>query len=198
MNIKRVYIHDKIYDAFLAAMVDFVSNNLKPGPASDSTTFVGPLQNAMQYDKVKELYQHAEAEKWKIALGGLKEKKEGQGFILPPTIVDNPADDSRIVVEEPFGPILPTLRWTDEADVIRRANDTEAGLGASVWSANVERATQMADQLEAGSVWVNCHFEVGPQLPFGGHKASGVGMEWGSVGLKGWCNPQSLWTKTLL
>lgn len=197
MNIKRVYVHDKIYDAFLAAMVDFVGNNLKPGPAADVNTFVGPLQNSMQYDKVKEIYEEADAKKWKIALGGLKEKKEGKGFILPPTIIDNPAEDSSIVAEEPFGPILPILRWTDEADVIRRANKTEHGLGASVWSTDVEKATKMADQLEAGSVWVNCHFELGPQMPFGGHKSSGMGMEWGHIGLRGWCNGQSFWTKKL-
>lgn len=197
MDIKRIYIHDKIYDAFLAAMVDFVSNNLKSGPAADINTFVGPVQNSMQYGKVKELYEEAEAQKWSIALGGLKEKKDGKGYILPPTIVDNPADDSRIVVEEPFGPILPTLRWTDEAEVVGRANNTDCGLGASVWSADLDRATRIANQLEAGSVWINCHFELGPQMPFGGHKASGIGMEWGHLGLKGWCNGQSFWTKPM-
>lgn len=200
MNIKRVYVHDKIYDSFLAAMVEFVGTNLKHGPAADTSTFVGPVQNSMQFAKVKELYEEAEAQEWDIALGGLKlvdDKKEGKGFLLPPTIIDNPAEDSRIVVEEPFGPILPILRWTDEADVVRRANNTESGLGASVWSKDVERATRIADQLEAGSIWVNCHFEVVPQMPFGGHKASGIGMEWGTVGLKGWCNAQSFWTKKL-
>lgn len=197
MNVKRIYVHDKIYDAFLAAMVEFVSNNLKPGPATDTNTFVGPLQNSMQFGKVKEFFEEADAQNWKIALGGLKEKKDGKGFILPPTIIDNPAEDSRIVAEEPFGPILPTLRWTDEADVIRRANGTESGLGASVWSADVDKATKIADQLEAGSVWINCHFELVPHMPFGGHKASGIGMEWGTLGLKGWCNGQSFWTKTL-
>lgn len=197
MDIKRIYVHDKIYDAFLKAMVDFVRDNLKSGPAADSNTFVGPVQNAMQYGKVKELYEHASAQQWKIALGGVEAMKEGKGYLLPPTIIDNPAEDSRIVVEEPFGPIVPTLRWTDEADVIRRANNTDQGLGASVWSSDVARATKIADQLEAGSVWVNCHFELAPTLPFGGHKASGLGMEWGVYGLRGWCNGQSFWTKKL-
>lgn len=198
MNVKRIYVHDKIYDAFLAAMVEFVRDNLKPGPAGDKNTFVGPLQNAMQYGKVKELFEAAEAQKWKVALGGLGNIEDRKtGFVLPPTIIDNPADDSRIVVEEPFGPILPILRWTDEADVVRRANDTESGLGASVWAQDVARATKIADQLEAGSVWVNCHFELAPNMPFGGHKASGIGMEWGTVGLRGWCNAQSFWTKPL-
>lgn len=195
MNIKRVYVHEKIYDAFLAAMVSFVRDNLKPGPAQDPNTFVGPVQNSAQYEKVKDLFEAAETQKWTIALGGLKEKKQGKGFILPPTIIDNPAEDSRIVQEEPFGPILPVMKWADEDDVVCRANGTDAALGASVWSNDIEKATRIVDQLDAGSAWVNCHFEVGPFTPFGGHKKSGIGMEWGVVGLKGWCNPQSFWVK---
>lgn len=195
MNIKRIYVHETIYGDFLAAMVNFVRDNLKPGPANDPNTFVGPVQNLMQYDKVKTFFEEADTQKWDIALGGLKEKKEGKGYILPPTIIDNPAEDSRIVTEEPFGPILPIMKWSNEADVIVRANSVETALGASVWSNDIEKATKIADQLEAGSVWVNTHFEVGPLMPFGGHKQSGIGMEWGVVGLKGWCNPQSFWTK---
>jgi acyl-CoA reductase-like NAD-dependent aldehyde dehydrogenase len=69
------------------------------------------------------------------------------------------------------------------------------GLGASVWSKDVPRAQRMVEQLEAGSIWVNTHFELAPNVPFGGHKQSGLGMDWGEVGLKGWCNPQAYWVK---
>lgn len=195
MNIKRVYVHDKIYDAFLAAMVDFIKN-MPCGDAKDPNTAIGPIQNTMQYAKVKELIQEAEKQKWTVALGGLKEleKKDGKGLQLPPTLIDNPPEDSRIVVEEPFGPILPIMRWTEEADVVSRANALDSALGASVWSPNIARATKIADQLESGSVWINGHFQVAPNMPFGGHKASGIGMDWGVVGLKGWCNPQGFWT----
>ncbi|KAG8163674.1 hypothetical protein KVR01_006971 [Diaporthe batatas] len=195
MNVKRIYVHEKIYDDFLKAMVDFVRNNMKPGPAADPNTGVGPVQNSMQYAKVLNLFEAAEKEGWKIATGGLKEKKEGKGFILPPTIIDDPAEGSRIEAEEPFGPILPVMRWSDEAELIRRANGFDSGLGASVWSSDITKATKIADQLEAGSVWINTHFEVGPHMPFGGHKQAGLGMEWGVVGLKGWCNPQAFWTR---
>ncbi|ROW04753.1 hypothetical protein VMCG_04835 [Cytospora schulzeri] len=195
MNIKRIYVHEKIYDDFLKAMVEFIKGNLPHGPAADQTTFVGPVQNGVQYAKVLELYEAAEKENWKIALGGLKEKKEGKGFFLPPTIIDDPAEGSLIETEEPFGPILPVMRWSDEDAVVRRANCLEAALGASVWSSDIAKATKIANQLEAGSVWVNTHFEVGPHMPFGGHKHSGLGMEWGVVGLKGWCNAQSFWTR---
>ncbi|KAF3764032.1 aldehyde dehydrogenase [Cryphonectria parasitica EP155] len=196
MNIKRVYVHDKIYDAFLAAMVTFIRDNMPYGPAADPKTIIGPLQNSVQYEKVKKFFAEAETQKWTIALGGLEEeaKIKSKGLLLPPTLIDNPSDDSRIVVEEPFGPILPVMRWTDEKEVISRVNAVEAGLGASVWSSNIEKATEIADALEAGSVWINNHFQVSPNMPFGGHKASGIGMDWGVVGLKGWCNPQGFWT----
>lgn len=202
MNIKRVYVHNDIYDAFLAATVDFIRNNLPHGPAAAETTAIGPVQNSMQFAKLKTFLDEAETKQWAVALGGLKALQESsgsstggnKGFTFPPTVIDNPPEDSRIVVEEPFGPIFPVMRWTDEADVLRRANALDAGLGASVWSADLARATKMADQLEAGSVWVNGHFQVQANMPFGGHKASGIGMDWGVVGLKGWCNPQSFWT----
>lgn len=196
MNIKRIYVHDKIYDQFLKAMVEFVKGNVKSGPAMEPGVLVGPSQNQMQFNKVKEMLGEAEKQGWTVALGGdANSSAEKKGFFLPPTIIDNPPDDSRIVVEEPFGPIVPVLRWSDEEDVVRRANDTLSGLGASVWSGDVARAQRMADGLEAGSVWVNTHFELGPHMPFGGHKNSGIGMEWGTVGLKGWCNGQSFWTR---
>ncbi|KAI9872475.1 MAG: hypothetical protein M1830_001577, partial [Pleopsidium flavum] len=80
-------------------------------------------------------------------------------------------------------------------DVIERANNSKMGLGASVWSADFDRATRMAKQMEAGSVWVNSHFDVLPGVPFGGHKWSGIGTEWGINGLKAYCNSQTLWLK---
>ena len=118
---------------------------------------------------------------------------DGKGYFITPTIIDNPPEDSRIVTEEPFGPILPVLKWDDEEDVIARANDTKMGLGASVWSKDMDRAARMARRLEAGSVWVNSHTNVETHVPFGGHKWSGIGTEFGADGLKQWCNSQSLW-----
>ena len=80
------------------------------------------------------------------------------------------------MTDELFGPILPLLKWSDEADVIARANGTKMGLGASVWSKDLQRAKRMARQLEAGSTWVNSHFSLAPDVPFGGHKWSGIGV----------------------
>lgn len=91
------------------------------------------------------------------------------------------------------GPIIPFLTFTTEADAIVQANATKMGLGASVWSKDIERANRVARGIEAGSVWVNTHFELDPSVPFGGHKESGMGSEWGVGGLKSYCNVQALY-----
>jgi acyl-CoA reductase-like NAD-dependent aldehyde dehydrogenase len=192
MDIKRVYIHEKIYDKFLEAMVN-VAKTFQVGPGTDSNNFVGPLQNQVQFDRVQGFYDDISKEGWKTALGGKPEKDTKKGYFFSPTIIDNPPDSARIVKEEPFGPIFPCMKWSDEEDVIDRANDSRTGLGASVWSADAKRAERMARQLEAGSVWVNMHFEVQAHVPYGGHKWSGMGMEWGLVGLKHWTNTQAVW-----
>ncbi|KAK7221831.1 hypothetical protein V2G26_009834 [Clonostachys chloroleuca] len=194
MNIKRIFVHENIYDKFLAKLVE-TAKQYKVGDHTDAEAFFGPIQNEMQYDKLQAFYSQIEKQGWKTALGGAPGPKEGKGFFMPATIIDNPPDDSDIVTKEPFGPIVPVLKWTDEDEVIRRANATEMGLGASVWSKDVPRAQRMVEQLEAGSIWVNTHFELAPNVPFGGHKQSGLGMDWGEVGLKGWCNPQAYWVK---
>ncbi|KAI3390310.1 hypothetical protein diail_10306 [Diaporthe ilicicola] len=191
--IKRVYVHEDIYDAFLAAFVEFVKT-LKSGSATDFEAMLGPQQNSMQYAKLLDLYSQISKDGWKIALGGEPAaSKTDKGFFLPITVVDNPPEDSRVVAEEQFGPIVPLLKWSDEDDVLRRANTSSMGLGGSVWSTDLKRAERLARRLEAGTVWVNSHFEIGPLVSFGGHKESGIGVELGMDGLKGWCNPQTVY-----
>ncbi|GKU07356.1 unnamed protein product [Fusarium langsethiae] len=168
LNVKRIYVHESIYEKFRDAVVKHVKN-YKLGDGSNEGTSHGPVQNEMQYNR-----------------------NPKNGYYITPTVIDNPPEDSRVVVEEPFGPILPLLSWKDEEEVIERANDTRLGLGASVWSADLETAERVAKQLDAGTVWVNTHFDITPMAPFGGHKESGIGAEWGINGLKGMCNVQSL------
>jgi acyl-CoA reductase-like NAD-dependent aldehyde dehydrogenase len=107
---------------------------------------------------------------------------------VPVTLVENPPDDSRIVVEEPFGPILPVLKWRDEADVIRRSNDTRYGLGASVWGEDQKAVERIGSQLEAGTVWINEIHQYSPHQAFGGHKQSGIGCENSLHGLMEYTN----------
>lgn len=145
-----------------------------------------------RFDRVKELYSEIDRSGWKAALRG-RICPSGRGYFVEPAIIDNPPDESRIVMEEPFGPIVPLLKWKSEDDVLQRANGLRTGLGASVWSADLERAERMARQLSAGSVWVNSHFDTSPRVPFGGHKESGVGREWGIEGFKQYTNSTILW-----
>ncbi|OJJ54205.1 hypothetical protein ASPSYDRAFT_72341 [Aspergillus sydowii CBS 593.65] len=192
MMIKRLYVHEEIYDQFRDAFVKHTAT-LKVGDGTDAETFFGPVQNEMQYEKLKDLFSSIESQGLNPALGGTI--TESKGFFITPTIIDNPPEKSRVVQEEPFGPIIPLIKWSDEDDVLARANATDSGLGASVWSKDIDRANRMAAQLESGSVWVNSHFEVSPNVSIGGHKWSGIGSEWGVNGLVSYCNTQSLWLK---
>ncbi|KAL2127464.1 hypothetical protein VTI74DRAFT_10690 [Chaetomium olivicolor] len=161
MVCKRIYVHDNIYDKFLAGMVEFTKNNIKMGGGFEPGVVMGPVQNSMQFEFLKDMYAQIEKSGWKAALED-KVRTRGKGYFVEPAIIDNPPEDSRIVVEELFGPIVPLLRWSSEQDVIDRANAVETGLGASVWSRDLARAERMARQLSAGSVWVNSHFDVAP------------------------------------
>ncbi|KAJ6022837.1 hypothetical protein N7460_013232 [Penicillium canescens] len=192
MMIKRLYVHEKIYDEFLNKLVAFVKT-LKVGEGTESDVFFGPVQNEMQFKKAKDLFSSITTENLKAALGGSIESSTG--YFIHPTIIDNPPESSRVVQEEAFAPILPIMKWSDEDDVVERANALETGLGSSVWSKDFERATRIADQLQSGSVWVNNHFDLSPTAPFGGHKQSGMGVEWGLTGLLGYCNSQTQWLK---
>lgn len=197
MCIKRVYVHASIYDAFLRALVAYASN-FKVGP-DDPTAFLGPLQNATQLAQVQSYFDDIAKDGLKVALGGSNASLAGKGgYFANPTIIDNPPDSARIVHQEPFGPIVPVLKWDgSDEDILDRANADEAGLGASVWTKNVRRGERMARELQAGSAWVNMHFNLETIVPFGGWKSSGVGCEWGRKGLENWCNVQSLWLPKL-
>ncbi|KEF52112.1 aldehyde dehydrogenase (NAD+) [Exophiala aquamarina CBS 119918] len=192
LALKRIFVHESIFDEFRDALVK-ATKELKLGPGTDEGVFLGPVQNAMQYERVKGFFNDIEKEKWNVAVGG--KNPEGKGYFITPTIIDRPKEGSRIVVEEPFGPIVPLLTFSNDEEAIQKANNTQYGLGASVWSSNIERANEIARKLHAGSVWVNTHFELDARVPFGGHKESGIGVEFGIGGLKSYCNSQTLYLK---
>jgi len=116
----------------------------------------------------------------------------GPGYFFPVTIVADIDDDARLVCEEPFGPILPVLKFSDVEDALQRANNSSSGLGGSVWSSDVETATQLASRLECGTAWVNNHAMIQPDAPFGGVKESGIGVEFGRYGLEEYTSIQTL------
>ncbi len=191
---KRLYIHEDIYDAVRDELVAF-AKTIKVGDGSQQGTDLGPIQNRMQFEKLKELIADIKATNREIVLGG--DVPAGQGFFVPVTIVDNPADDSRVVTEEAFGPILPLLKFKDVDDVVARANDTEYGLAASVWSKDTKLARSIAERIEAGTVWINEMHVFGPHIAFGGHKQSGMGVENALEGLAEYTNPQTIMQREL-
>ncbi|KAI0425813.1 aldehyde dehydrogenase [Xylaria sp. FL1042] len=189
---KRVYVHESVYNNVLSALVAY-AQALKVGMDADS--FLGPLSNQPQYERVKDLLADIKKAGLLVAAGSTEPLADKTGYYLAPTIIDNPPDDARVVVEEQFGPVLPVMKWSDEHDVIKRVNASELGLGASVWTRDLSQADRMASQLQAGNIWVNCHAEMKPNIPFAGHKQSGFGVEMGEDGLKAYCNVQSVWNK---
>lgn len=186
---KRLYIHADIYDDLSQALVAF-AKTVKVGDGAQQGTDLGPVQNRMQFEKLRDLLEHTRDTGGSFLLGG--EITAKKGYFVPVTIVDNPPDDSRVVVEEAFGPVLPLLKFDDVEDVIRRANDSEFGLGASVWSKDVVAARRIAERLEAGTVWVNEIHSFSPHVAFGGHKQSGIGVENSVKGLAEYTNSQTI------
>jgi len=187
---KRVYVHESQHADFVRDFVE-LARTKTVGDGMDPATDLGPIQNTMQYDKLKALLADVRAQGYKVPLGGtIDESLEGN--FVPVTIVDDPPEDSRIVREEPFGPILPILSYRDVDDAVHRANDTDFGLAASVWGPDRAAAIEVANRIEAGTVWVNEIHIHGIDIPFGGHKQSGMGVENGQEGLQEFTNTKTL------
>ena len=144
---------------------------------------MGPIQNKRQFDKVVDLVEDAKARGGKIILGGKLPKKRASGNFYPLTLVRDIDNSHRLVSEEQFGPVLPIIRYERVEDAIRMANDSPNGLGGSVWGRDISEARKVARRMECGSVWINKHGMIQPNAPFGGRKASGIGVEFGKEGL---------------
>ncbi len=180
LAIKRVYVHDSQYDEMCEelgklARETIVDDGLKQG------TKLGPLQNRMQYEKVKGFIEDARLTGKIVAGGDIPDRK---GYFIQPTIVRDIGDDARLVREEQFGPVLPILRYSDIDEVLERANDTVYGLGGTVWSSDLDRAFKVAQRMDTGTVWINQHLDLPNDIRFGGAKQSGIGAEMGQDGLE--------------
>jgi len=187
---KRLYVHEDVYDEVLGELVEY-AKSVKVGDGAQLDTQLGPIQNEPQFKKVTEYFQDCKTNGHRFALGGEIELG-GKGWFIPVTLVDSPPEDSRIVTEEPFGPILPVLKWRDVDDVVERANRTPYGLGASVWGRNLQTVQEIGRRLEAGTVWLNEVHQYSPGQAFGGHKESGLGCENSLHGLMEYTNWQTI------
>ncbi|MFZ6649336.1 aldehyde dehydrogenase family protein [Undibacterium sp. TJN25] len=180
-SIKRLYVHDDIYEEMLVELAA-IARSVKVGDGLEDDSDYGPLQNKAQYDKVLELLEDTARQPGvRILAGGHALGRPG--YFIAPTVVAGIAEGTRLVDEEPFGPVLPVLRFSDVEDAIRRANDSRFGLGGSVWTRDVEKGAEVAARLETGVAWVNHHLGVAAEYPFGGVKESGVGRANGLMGL---------------
>jgi acyl-CoA reductase-like NAD-dependent aldehyde dehydrogenase len=187
--LKRLYVHDSIYDAVCEALVDF-ARTVPVGDGQDEANLLGPVQNEMQFNKVRDMVEDARAKGGHVLLGGTP--GTGPGYFYPITLVADVDHGVWLVDDEQFGPVLPIIRYSDVDEVIARANANPAGLGGSIWSADAAKAKHYATQLECGSVWINKHGAIQPNAPFGGVKQSGFGVEFGADGLKEFTIPQTV------
>lgn len=179
MAIKRVYVPDALYDGLFDRLATLASAAVV-GNGADPQTQFGPVQNAAQFDRLKGLIADCKARG--TVLSG-KAPTDSRGYFIAPSIVRDIPDDARIVREEQFGPVLPLLRYTHLDDALTRMNDSIFGLGASVWGSDVTRATDVAERVSSGTVWINRHMSVDPSVPFRGARQSGIGAELGDAGI---------------
>jgi len=177
--IKRLYVHESIYDQMCQALVELANNAIVDDGSKQGTT-IGPLQNKQQFEKVKTFLDDAHRNGNVVAGGKVIDRP---GYFIQPTIVRDIEDGSMLVDEEQFGPVLPVIKYSDIETVIDRANASKYGLGASVWSSDVQRAHDVAGRIEAGTVWINKHLDFAPHIPFAGAKNSGIGVEFAQEGL---------------
>jgi acyl-CoA reductase-like NAD-dependent aldehyde dehydrogenase len=188
--IKRVYVPEALYDDVVDGLAACASA-VKVGDGTDPRSQLGPINNKPQFERVKELVADALSHGATAVTGG--QAMERPGYFFEPTILAGLSDGTRIVDEEQFGPALPVVKYRSLEDAIERANATNFGLSGSVWGSDVERASEVASQLECGTAWVNTHLGLAPNQPFGGCKWSGLGVENGKWGLSEFTEVQSLY-----
>jgi acyl-CoA reductase-like NAD-dependent aldehyde dehydrogenase len=177
---KRAYVPEAIYDEFC----DELGRLARDTVVDDGTrqgAQIGPVQNRQQFEKLNALIKEA-ATTGTIVAGG--EPMDGPGYFIRPTIVRDISDDAPLVREEQFGPVLPVLKYSDIDELLARVNDTEYGLGGTIWATDVDRATELALRVRTGTVWVNRPQGIDPKVPFRGAKQSGIGTEMGEAGFE--------------
>lgn len=187
--LKRMYVHRSVYRAVCDELVKFAAT-VKIGRGMEDGIDIGPIQNRAQYDLVRAMVDEAVNSGAKVLYQS--PVPAGPGLFLPITILTDVTPAMRVVKEEVFGPVLTITPYDDEDDALRSANDSEYGLGGSVWGSNAERAAKLAARLDSGGAWVNQHPAMGPDIPFGGVKGSGIGVELGRLGLEEYTSIQVL------
>jgi aldehyde dehydrogenase (NAD+) len=189
----RVLIESSVYDEVAGLLVERASK-IRPGDPMEPATQLGPLASRAQLEKVLSYFELGKEEGLTLLTGG--GRPDLDGFFVEPTVFGDVDNACRLAREEVFGPVVCLMRFEDEDEAVRIANDTPYGLAAGVWTENVRRAHRMVGRLRAGTVWVNNYRVLAHGLPFGGYKQSGLGREMGVDALHGYTEVKSVWIDT--
>jgi acyl-CoA reductase-like NAD-dependent aldehyde dehydrogenase len=193
VTLKRLFVHESIYQALTEALISCAQHQ-KLGDGFDPATTLGPIQNRPQFARLQTTWEEIQKEKVPILYQG-EVPSESAGLFFPVTLLDNPPAEAAYVIRENFGPLRAVFKYQDLDEAIRLANGTPYGLGASVWGKDPELLNAVARRLDAGTVWINQHLNAHPNIPFSGHKNSGIGIEFSEDGLKEFCNVQVIANK---
>ncbi|WP_284382084.1 betaine-aldehyde dehydrogenase [Litoribrevibacter albus] len=178
-NGTRVFVHESVMAQFQEKLLTRIQNNIKAGDPLDPDVNFGALISKKHHELVMGYIQQGKAEGATLLTGGcaLSPDSAPNGYFVAPTVFADCADDMAIVREEIFGPVMSLLSFTDEQEVIARANDTELGLAAGVFTLNIQRAHRVIHKLQAGICWINAYGASPAEMPVGGYKQSGIGRE---------------------
>jgi aldehyde dehydrogenase (NAD+) len=193
----RLLLQENIHDEFMEKLIT-LAKTARMGNPMNTETQVGPITTKPQYEKVLGYIDVAKTEGAKLALGGAPASRPecGDGWFIEPTVFTGVTNDMRIAQEEVFGPVLSVIKFKDEEEAIKIANDIRFGLGSGVWTSDIGRAIRMSEKIQAGTVWVNTYRAVSYMSPFGGYKDSGVGRESGIEAIYQYLQTKSVWINT--
>jgi phenylacetaldehyde dehydrogenase len=187
----RLYVHSKIYDQVVEG-VAAAAAKIRLGPGLDPETEMGPLVSKEQQDRVLSYIESGQKEGATVVSGG--DAPSHAGYFVRPTVLATTRSDIRVVQEEIFGPVVVAQRFDDLNEIAKIANSTNYGLSASIWSNDLTAVNRLVPKITAGTVWVNCHGFVDPNMPFGGYKQSGIGRESGRVAVEMYTEIKSVCT----
>lgn len=188
----RIYVEDKVYDQVVAGMID-EARKIRLGSGQDPDTDMGPLVSQNQFDTVMSYVDAGKSDGAKVAVGGAR--AGDKGYFVQPTLFTEVNPNMSIVREEIFGPVATIERFSDINDVVRRANDTDYGLGAGIWTTDARKTHHVAKAIRAGTVFVNCYNVFDAAMPFGGYKQSGWGRNRGRQAFEAFTETKAVYVK---